>query len=230
MTELSLPPLFTAQPSKGADPFVLACQQAQDGCDPGLVVYDLRPDKLRAAIVFAPEVPLSEAMITLPICGVGFQNAFGAIAPPEVGIHLGWAGDIRVNGGRAGNFRVSAAPRDAEAVPDWLVVGMSIDFWPAEEDTGLNPDVTALYAEGCGDVEAPLLLEAWVRHTLVWINRWLDEGARPIHKEWIGVVYGLNETSEAGTFTGVDENFGMILKTDGVTKIVPLTEALTEPS
>ena len=232
MTDLTFPPLFDGLSSAGDDPFALACHRAQDGCDGGLVVYDLRPDTLRAALVFAPEVPLHDAIIMLPLCGVGFQNALGALAPPEVSVHLEWDGAIRVNGAIAGKLTAAASPHQQDAVPDWLVVGLELALWPAKDEGGLTPDVTALFAEGCADVDAPALLEAWVRHTLVWINRWLDEGARPLHKEWEGIVHGLtSETqvgSHSGTFIGVDEAFGMILQSGDKTVIIPLTEVLAE--
>lgn len=232
MTDLSLPPLFQSEPVTDQLPFAHACARAADGCDAGLVVYALRPDILRAAIVFAPEVPLREATMMLPVCGVGFQNALGALAPPEVAVHLDWSGDIRVNGAVAGRLQMAAHPHTPDEVPDWLVIGLEIAFWPEDEDTGLTPDVTALFAEGCADVDAPALLEAWTRHSLVWINRWLDDGPRALHSEWSGLAYGLNEPAEvldaSGEFLGVDEDFGMILKSDTGTKIIPLTALLTE--
>ena len=73
------PPLFTGQDAQGGDPFALAVAAADVGCDAGLVMYDLAADRLRAAIVFAPEVTLSDAAVILPICGVGLQNAIGAL-------------------------------------------------------------------------------------------------------------------------------------------------------
>lgn len=232
MTDLSLPPLFTAVSSEGADPLAHACRMAREGCDPGVVVHDLRADALRAAIIFAPEVPLREACILLPLCGIGFQNALGALAPPEVGVHLEWDGRIRVNGGVAGQLKMVSSTRDAGAEPDWMVVSLGLALWPEDEETGLNPDVTALFVEGCADVQAPELLEAWARHTLVWINRWLEDGPRPIHTEWKGLAHGVNAPAGfgdlTGTFLGVDENFGMILKSDGDTTIIPLTDILTE--
>lgn len=234
MKDPSFPPLFQGQAMTEGDPFAQACRIAATGCDAGLVLYRLRPDVLSAAIVFAPDVPLREAVIMHPLCGIGFQNALGALAPPEVSVHLEWDGNIRVNGGVAGRLRMAAAPDVPERDPDWLVIGLDLALWPAEEDTGLTPDVTALFAEGCGDVEAPALLEAWVRHTLVWINRWMDDGASPIHKEWTGLAHGLSDRvtigSHQGIFAGLDENFAMVLQSDTGTVIIPLTETLTEAS
>lgn len=232
MSALQFPPLFSAMATAGVDPFVAACEQAKTGCDAGLVTHDIQPDTLRAAIVFAPEVALSEAVIMLPLCGVGFQNAFGAIAPPEVSVHLDWNGAIRVNGAVCGTLTMAAAPHDPEEIPDWLVVGLNLSLWTDAEDTGLTPDVTSLFAEGCSEVDPTHLLEAWVRHTLVWINRWNDDGVRPLHNEWTPLAHGLKDTCTAGStqglFFGVDENFGMILKSGDETRIIPLTQTLLE--
>ena len=233
MTEPSFPPLFTGEAVRG-DPFAAACARAAAGCDAGLITYRPAPERLEAAIVFAPEVPLADAVLALPVCGIGFQNALGALAPPSVGVYLGWNGDIRVNGGLCGRLRMAADTRDPETVPGWLVIGLDLIAVDATEDPGVTPDTTALYNEGCGDIELPQLLEAWARHTLVWLGRWEDEGVRPIHKEWIGIAHGIDEQvtlgGVTGTFTGVDERLGMLLKSGDTTRLIPLTELLEDPA
>ncbi|PTX54596.1 biotin-(acetyl-CoA carboxylase) ligase [Litoreibacter ponti] len=229
MTEPTFPPLMSGQ-AVTVDPFEKACAQAALGCDAGLVVHHLASDTLRAALVFAPEVPLADAMAMLPVCGVGFQNALGALAPPEVAVHLQWDGGIRVNGASCGRLRVAASGDDPDVEPDWLVVGLELTLWPDSDETGHTPDKTALYAEGCADVDAVALLESWTRHTLVWINRWADEGVEPLHKEWRGLAHGIGEDTArdglTGTFLGVDERFGMLLRDDATTHLIPLTTLL----
>lgn len=229
MREVTLPPLFTAC-AVDDDPFDAARQKATEGCDAGLVTYHLGNDRLRAAIVFAPEVPLRGAMAVLPICGVGFQNALGALAPPEVGVHLDWDGAIRLNGAHCGDLQVVSSTGAPEQEPDWLVVGLDLRIWPDSEETGQTPDQTALMSEGCADVDVADLLEAWVRHTLVWINRWIDEGAAPVHKEWSGLAWGIGESIEmkgrSGKFLGVDEHYGMLIDEGTETYIIPLTTLL----
>lgn len=59
----SFPPLFTGRDANGNDPFALACATAEAGCDAGLVIYDLAPNTLRAAIVFAPDVSLARGLV-----------------------------------------------------------------------------------------------------------------------------------------------------------------------
>lgn len=234
MTNPHLPPLFAGQEAAGADPFAMAVAAADIGCDAGLVVHDLAADRLRAAIVFAPDVTLSEAAVILPLCGVGLQNAIGALGPPEVGVHLGWDGTIYVNGGRCGKLRMAASGTNETEEPDWVVVALSLSLWPANDETGLTPDQTALYAEGCAEIDAVELLEAWVRHTLVGINTWSEGGTAQIHREWQGLAHELHGevtvAGRTGTFIGLDDRLGMLLKIADETVLIPLTENLTRPS
>lgn len=234
MTPPVFPPLFSGLDADGADPFALACTKAAEVCDAGLITYDLAHDRLRAAMVFAPEVALSDAACMLPLCAVGIQNALGALAPPEVGVHLGWGGEIYLNGGHCGAVKMAAASFDPAAVPAWLVVGLSLDLWPPSQDTGLTPHSTALYAEGCGEVDPITLLEAWARHTLVEINAWADDGPARVHRNWLAVAHGRDSdmtiAGHSGTFIGIDENLGLLLKTGDTTRLIPLTTLLTEPA
>jgi biotin-(acetyl-CoA carboxylase) ligase len=229
---LHFPPLMSGE-EVGPDVLQEAQMRALKGVEAGRVCYHLGADSFAAAMIFAPDVALEEAMAMLPLCAVGFQNALGALAPPEVAVHLGWDGTLRVNGARCGRFEVAAATQAPEAVPDWLVVGVSVPLWPATDRPGDTPDETALYAEGCADVSAPALVEAWARHTMAWIARWEDEGLAPVHAEWRGLAHGIGEDitrgAWSGTFLGVDERFGMLLRDGRTTHLIPLTALLEAP-
>ena len=229
------PPLMYGEPATGGA-MEHGILRATQGCDAGLIAYRLDANALEAALVFAPEVPLGDAMAMLPLCGVGFQNALGALAPPEVAVHLGWDGGIFVNGARCGQFSVaasaSASGAEAEEVPDWLAVGFTLPLWPETDTPGDTPDQTTLYAEGCADVQAPALLEAWARHTLNWIGRWEAEGPKALHSEWRGLAQGMGEDvtqgGHTGTFLGIDERFGMLLRDAETTHLIPLTTLLED--
>lgn len=228
--DIAFPPLMWGE-QVGADALHHAARKATIGCDAGFIAYSLGPSVMEAALVFAPEVPLSRAMTMLPLCGVGFQNALGTTAPPEVAVHLDWDGGIRINGASCGRLQALSASNDPAGVPDWLVVGFELPLLPDSDTPGDTPEVTSLYAEGCADVAPPVLLEAWARHTLNWITKWEDDGARALHAEWRGLAHGLGEPVRrgdlSGTFLGVDEEFGMLLR-DGADKthLVPLTTLL----
>lgn len=228
----SFPPLFTGEAaSSGTDPFARACTQAMIGVDAGLLVHRITPDRLAAAIVFAPETPLEEAMVAMIACGLGFQNAMGALAPPEVAVHLGWQGGIYINGGRAGRLRAAAASADPDEVPDWLVIGLELDILPQTEgETGDTPNQTCLTMEGGGDVSPIRLLESWSRHTLVWLNELETDGPRALHAHWRELAMGLGKPVDigghTGTFVGIDEAFGLLLKTQSTTRLFPLSSRL----
>lgn len=226
---LTLPPMMSGEEAPETA-LSHACQRAVLGCEAGLLSYRLAPSELQAALVFAPEVPLERAMAMLPLCGVAFQNALGALAPPEVAVHLEWAGGIRINGAACGRFQVIAADSDPMAVPDWLVVGFTLPLMPPAEDTGLTPDSTALFFEGCADVSPPDLLEVWARYVLNWITRWEADGNRPLHGEWRGLAEGIGkpvtQAGQTGHFLGVDDAFGMLIRDDNTTHVVPLTTVL----
>ena len=231
MTALTFPPLMRGEAAT-VPALEHAAQRAVLGCDSGLVVHRIAAHRAEAALVFAPEIPLREAMAMLPLCGVGFQNALGALAPPEVAVHLTWTGGLRVNGAACGHMAVRASGTDPDAVPDWLVVGWSLALIPDAEG-GHDPDRTALYAEGCADVGPGTLVEAWARHSLNWIARWEAEGVRPLAEEWRGLVHGIGETAtrggRTGTFLGVDEAFGMLLRDEaGATHLIPLATLLED--
>ena len=234
MRDLSFPPLMSGLALSGAaSPFDKAVAMAALGCDAGIVVHNVTDRALRAALVLAPEVPLREAMAMLPACGLGLQNALGALAPPEVAVQLEWAGGLRVNGARCGRLRVAAGGRDPEALPGWLVVGLDLPLWSATDRPGDHPHDTALFEEGCAEVDPHALLEAWARHTLVWITRWEEAGASALHADWRGLAWGMGEAMTrdgvSGTWLGVDEDFGMLLRVGDATRLIPLTTLLEAP-
>ena len=217
---MQLPPLFRAEAH--GDPLATAVSAGQAGADPGLVTHAIGSERLCAAILFAPEVPPDEACVVLPLCAVGFQNALGALAPPELAVHLGWDGAIRLNGAEAGRLRLHGDD-------DWLVVSLTLDLLPRGEG-GDDPDRTALYAEGCGEVAPDDLIGAWVRHTLTWLDTWAHEGLGPLVREWSGLWDERGRTVTAaglrGEALGVADGLALVLKTADGPRTLPLTALL----
>lgn len=231
MSEPSFPPLITGLAVHGAThPFDAARAMAAEGCDAGLIVHNITANHLMAALVMAPEVPLAEAMVMLPTCAIGFQNALGALAPPELAVHLEWGGGLRLNGASCGRLRAAASDTDPRAEPDWLVIGLDLPLMQITERPGDQPDQTSLYDEGCAGVDPVQLLESWARHTLVWINTWEEDGPRALHAEWRGLAWSLGkevtQSGLTGTFLGVDEGFGMLLRAGETTHLIPLSTVL----
>lgn len=235
---LDLPPLFSDEAAgPEQDPVARAVARAGAGCDAGLITHAVSRERLAAALVLAPEVPLAQAAGAFVACAVGFQNAFGALAPPETALYLTWPGEILVNGARAGALRLLCATDDPAAVPGWLVVGLELQLdLPAGLEPGRIPDRTALALEGCGDIAPQRLIEAWARHTLVWLDTLEATGPAPLRRAWEGLIeeigqpvaLSLGGTVHAGVFEAIDDSFAMHLRMGEETRTLPLT-ALIEP-
>ena len=221
-TAIEFPPLLTGVAVPG-DPWEAAQGAVQGDFEPGTVFYGIDDATFRTAILLAPEEPLKDAIRASFAVTLGFNDALGALAPPEVAVHLKWPDGIKVNGGNCGQLRAAASTTDPDAEPDWLILALDI---PVVADTdGTSPDKTALHNEGCGDVLIPDLIEAWGRHMMNWLHIYLTDGFEPLHREWLLKADGREE----GQFLGLDERGGLLLKDDQGTRILPLTDMLERP-
>lgn len=226
----TFPPLLKGEEVSAAqDPFAKAVAAAALGTDAGLVTWARDPSAMRTAVVLAPEAPLGEAMSVAIAVALGLGDALGALAPPEVAVHYIWPDGFKVNGADCGTLRAAAATADPKAVPDWLVFGLDIPYLtPTEEvEPGQRPSQTCLAEEGCIEVTPLRLIDSWSRHMLHWINRWQDDGMAPLHEAWRGRAWAMGEELPGGgTFMGLDEWGGQLVKTEAGTELRPLTEML----
>lgn len=230
------PPLLTGVAMRaGVDPFDKAVADAGTGrAEMGALYWSPDDATLRAAVVFEPEVPLVEAAPILFAVANGLNDSLGALAPPEVGVQHVWPDGLKVNGALCGGYRVQASSWAGDAVPDWMVIGITLSIASTTNDPGRDPDVTALAEEGCGHLSRVRLLESWSRHMLVWINRWEEDGYRPVFEAWLARADGRGATVTAqtpdgpatGLFLGIEEQGGMLLKIDEGTRTLPLLPAL----
>lgn len=226
----AFPPLLRGEEAAtGQDPFAKAVAAAALGTDAGLIVWARGSDRLDAAMVLAPEVPLDRAMGAVLALANGLADAIGALGPPEVAVHFDWPGTLRVNGAVCGRMRAASSTDDPERIPDWLVIGVEVAYLPPDRsDGGERPEVTSLIEEGCGDLTPLRLLESWSRHCLVWLNTLLDRGMAPVHAAWCGRAWKMGEplADGNGTFMGLDENGGMLVRDGETTRLRPLTDML----
>lgn len=227
---LEFPPLLTGIAVAG-DPFEAALASVETEIEPGAVFYGVDPARMQIAIVLAPEEPLAKAVRVSFAVALGLNDALGALAPPEVGVHLAWPDRIKVNGAYCGTLCAASSTTDPLAEPDWLIVALDVPFVLTRSDEpGHDPERTALFEEGCAEIELPDLIESCGRHLMNWLHVYLTEGFEPLHREWFAKADGRDGTvtyPESGTFIGLDENGGMILKTGDATRILPLTRLVT---
>ena len=227
----SFPPLLRgAACPAGHDVLAKAVAEAGLGAEPGLVVWRCRAQATEAALVLAPEAPLGQAVSVAFAVALGLGDALGALAPPEVAVHYDWPGGVRVNGATAGRIRAAASTSDAGAEPDWLVIAFEIRLLPETESPGETPGRTCLAEEGCAEITPEALLESAARHSLVWINTWVEDGFAPLHDAWRARAWGLGEALEDGAvFLGLDEWGGQLVRTPEGTGLRPLTRLLEAP-
>lgn len=229
----SFPPMFRGESLRAdLDPFAKAVSVAMRGTEPGLIVWSEDAASARAALVLAPEEPLERAIAVLFATALGLSDSLGALAPPEVAVHFVWPDRIKINGALCGQLKAIASTAKPDEEPHWIVVGFDIPLLPLHNgEPGASPDQTTLAEEGCGEITAAELLGSWSRHTLVWINRYVDDGIGPLHGAWRDKCDTLGEVIETprhGVFMGLDELGGMLLKDSTGTHCLPLTQVLEQ--
>ncbi|MDF0750056.1 biotin/lipoate--protein ligase family protein [Marinobacter sp. 71-i] len=222
------PPLFSGEVvPRHTDPFDKAVSRAIAGVDSGTIFYSEAVDTLRAALVLAPETPLEEAIQAVYVAQIGLAESLGALAPPEVPVHFQWPDRIKVNGAVCGSVRFAADVSDANAHPNWLVIGIEVPFLPVGGEPGDSPNQTCLHEEGCVNITPMALLESWSRHTLLWLNYFLDSGFERVHNEWrprCDTLGKMIDLPKSGLFVGLDEKGRMLLRQDVMTETVSLIE------
>ena len=224
----SFPPLFRGERVPAhANTFLKAMIAAKDNVDPGLIFYSEDIGNLEVSLVLAPDMTLEKSLGMVLVNQMGIADSLGALAPPEVAVHFNWPNKIKVNGAFCGNTFFKASTPIENEIPEWLIVGFKIPFlWDKNMEAGDNPNITVLSNEGCLEITPYSLLESWSRHTLVWLNRFLDEGLSPIHKAWSEKCDNLGETINypaSGKFMGLDENGNMLLRNSQGTIIEKLS-------
>lgn len=219
------PPLLTGLPLPAAADVMAEAIAAAPTAEPGTVYYAEDDDIFRAALILAPDRSLEDAASVAFVPLLAMNDALGALAPPEVGVHVEWPFTIRVNGATAGQLKAVAPSTDAKAEPSWLVLSLSVTVRDPDPDPGTTPDRTTLADEGCADLIVADLIEAWARHTMLWLHTYLSEGFAPIARGVTAIVYRRGEEVSSpghGTFLGLDEAGGMLLKTPDGTRTLPL--------
>ena len=187
----------------------------------GDLYWSQSEDRLNMAIVLEPDVPLSRAAQVRHVLAVAFGDAFGAISPPEIGVHYRWPGDLLVNGARAGAITLDVpAGLSADQVPPWMVLGLdvAITLDLSVENPGELPDSTTLHEEGAGEVTRTMLIESVSRHFLTWVDGWMNEGFKAVHENWLGRAVGSDQdvtvchagTTVSGRVTGMDEEGNLL--------------------
>ena len=226
-----LPPLLTAVAVPANQDVHAKAIALAASSEVGTVFYSESADMMHIAVVLGPEVALADAGQMLFAMMIAVGDAIGALAPPEVAVSYQMPGYILLNKGRAGAVRITVDPAAcAGAVPDWIVVSAEVVISTDEvvdENWRQSSEFehTSLAEEGGGHISRTRLVESCSRHFLVWVNRWQDDGFRPLYDAWmhrldtgLQVVFELASGVE---WLGLDETGGMLVKLDGKPVVIP---------
>ncbi len=235
----TFPPLLTGHGVKSPTrAFEHALEGARAGTfSAGDLVWSHNTQRLECALVLEPEVSRARSMEILHVGMVAFADAFGALAPPEVGVLYRWPNRLRINKGEIGMMRLVASNNsDSEGVPDWLVLDLGIQIRPARmiDDPGTDLDFTNLMEEGCGEITRSELLESYARHLLTWIHNWSADGFRSVHDTWMDraedeeseITLAYEGETLIGTFMGLDESGNLLLREGEKTRLLSVENAL----
>lgn len=233
----TFPPLLSGVPVRERKDPVLRAARAAMATEAGAgdLFWSRDTDRVALALVLEPDVPRERCQEMMFLMMVAFGDAFGATAPPEVGLHFTWPQGILVNGAQAGRARLRLPPAGEEP-PPWLVVGLEVTIRPDERgpEGGEAPDRTTLWDEGCGELDRTRLIESAARHALSWLHRWEEDGFAAIHADWLGrseeqgkvVMIETAHGRRNGTFLGLDDVGNLLLREGDRTSLVRVDEAL----
>jgi hypothetical protein len=220
-----LPPLLRAvEVPAGQDVLAKAVAVAAN-TEVGTVFYAERVDRMQIAVRLEPDVAVRQAGQMLFAMMIGLGDSIGALAPPEIAVTYQLPGYLMLNRGRAGMVRLVIDPTAAvDDVPEWMIVSADVRLTAEEQDQAEwsqapGAEQTSLAEEGGGFISRTRLVESSCRHFLAWVNRWQDDGFRPLYDSWMQRLEASAPIDFAGgeqaEWLGLDEHGGALVKLDG---------------
>jgi biotin-(acetyl-CoA carboxylase) ligase len=218
LAEPRFPPLLQGYAVEGVDPLDDACRRAAAGAlGAGDMVWSRDAQRADCALVLEPEVSLARAHQMAIVGAVALMETLGALCPPQLPVEFLWPDTLLLNGATAGRVRLAAPPIASEAVPDWLVLALSLSLRAdGTGEPGETRDVTTLAEEGAADVTHTAVIEALAPRLLAWIHTWSADGFRPIREPWlfraVGRAADITIEARTGRVLGLDDEAGLILR------------------
>ncbi len=185
------------------------------------------PGNLYVSLVLRPECTPAEAAQLSFVAALGVGEAVGSVAPPLIEVHYKWPNDVLFNGRKGAGILLESRTADERRL-DWLVLGVGVNVTSFPEDAAF-PATSLSYEGAPPDISEVDLLEAFARHFLSWVNRWLVDGFAPVRRAWLHHAHGLGEAIEVrlpretlnGTFRDLDKSGALVLELpDGATRTI----------
>lgn len=222
------PPLITGHALKSGQSPVrkAAAGAAKNKYGAGDLLWVNDPDTLDYAIVLEPEVAREASLQMVFTQMVALGDAIGAIAPPEVPITYRWPDTVLANGATIGHVSAVLADEDTpEGFPAYLVIATHLAIRPkiVRHDPGLTRDSTTLWDEGCGELDALMVLDSTARHFLNWVHTWEEDGFKPVLALLDGRMtpgHTIIVGDEEVVYLGLDEAGNALVKAAGSTRLI----------
>lgn len=211
----------------------------------GDLIWSSATKRAECAIVLEPDISPSQALAMVPLAMVAVADSLGAIAPPNLAITFGWPNKIFANGALVGEVNMefplqfkTTELSQTSSPPDFaiLYLNIKIAFEQSsslkEQEPGANLTTTVLHEEGCGEIDRTQIIESWSRHFLTWLDSWEQEGFKAVQENWMFRAKKRNQLLSIKTKTaiyqgkviGLDEEGGLLLKSETTTHLIPLAE------
>lgn len=177
------------------------------------------PGNLYLSLILRPDCPPGQAAQLSFVAALGLGGALGAVLPPMVPLTYKWPNDVLLNDKKVSGLLLETQSAGRDRL-DWLVLGLGVNV--ASCPAGTDFPATSLALEGA-EVGVEELLEAFGRHFLHWVNRWLADGFAPVRSAWLKHARGLGEPIRVrlpaaelrGTFLDMDGDGALVLGLDG---------------
>lgn len=246
LEEPTFPPLLTGYAVKGdVAPLVAALEAiARGDAGAGDFFWSRLFETARCAIVLEPETDAGSSLVMVPLAMVALGDALGAIGPPNLAITFAWPNQILANGALVGTVTMDFPDiTEADEHPDFAVLTLDLALnWQADNETASAPGTdlrhTVLHEEGCGDLDRTVIVEAFARHLLSWIDSWEQDGFKAVHAAWLFKAHEREKEMSVvtdtgvkkGRMTGLDELGGLLLKDADEMLLIPLSSVLLCPN
>ncbi|MHA1600230.1 MAG: biotin--[acetyl-CoA-carboxylase] ligase [Alphaproteobacteria bacterium] len=180
--------------------------------------WDSPRGNLYLSLILRPECALAEAAQLGFVAALAIGDAIGAVAPPMLEVTYKWPNDVLVHGRKVSGLLLESKVTSDGAL-EWLILGAGVNVQNHPDDARFP--ATNLIFESVGpEVNEAVVLEAFARHFLTWVNRWTEDGFEPIRRNWLSHAHGLGEEIEVrlaketlrGTFRELDETGALILE------------------
>jgi BirA family transcriptional regulator, biotin operon repressor / biotin---[acetyl-CoA-carboxylase] ligase len=181
------------------------------------------PGNLYLSLVLRPDCPPVAASQLGFVAALGAGGGLAEVLPPMIDLRYKWPNDILLNRRKVAGILLETESAAADRL-DWLVLGIGINV--AERPPDAAFPATSLREEG--DLESTVegVLEAFARHFLSWVNRWLDDGFAPVRAAWRKSAIGIGEEIRVrlpnaeleGVFEDIDQDGALLLRESGTVR------------